>query len=385
MGRARRARKIASAAAYGGGGLAALAGALGAAGYGVIRAEAAVARRQIGQPFDGSPDDNGIYGHGPGDPLHLLILGDSTAAGLGCEDRSQTIGAILATGVAAFSGRRVQLTNVAVVGAQSSDLDRQAANALDSVPTPDVAVVLIGANDVTHRIERATAVHHLDQAVRKLLATGAHVIVGTCPDLGTIEPIPQPLRLLVRRWSRDLAAAQTVAAVEAGARTVSLADILGPEFHASPRDLFSIDRYHPSPAGYARVAAALLPSVVDALGLWAGEAPTAVPTPVTRRTVTPVAVAAGHAVTEPGTEVSGAELGGAARGPRGRWATLLRRRQPVVPAGPELEVQTEEPGAGSDASTASDAGDSQGEAVPAHGDNHTAALTTPGAEPEPEK
>src|SRR5690606_26796976 len=103
------------------------------------------------------------------------------------------------------------------------------------------------------------------------------VIVGTCPDLGTIEPVPQPLRLLARRWSRDLAAAQTVAVVEAGARTVSLADMLGTEFATKPTELFAADRFHPSPAGYARAAAALLPSVVDALGLWAGHAPAAVP------------------------------------------------------------------------------------------------------------
>lgn len=335
MGRARRARKIASTAAYGGGGAAAVAGALGAAGYGLIKAEAAIARRLIGRPFDDSPDDNGIYGHGPGDPLHLLMLGDSTAAGLGTEERSQTIGAIIASAVSAMSGRRVQLTNVAVVGAQSSGLESQVATALDVVPHPDVAVVLVGANDVTHRIERTTAVRHLEEAVRRLMAADAHVVVGTCPDLGTIEPVPQPLRWLARRWSRDLAAAQTVAVVEAGARTVSLADMLGAEFETSPAELFSVDRFHPSPAGYARVAAALLPSVVDALGLWAGQAPAAVPTPLSRRDVTPVAVAASEAANEPGTEVSGAELGGHSRGPRGRWARLLRRRQ-GVPA--ELDI-----------------------------------------------
>ncbi|MDO5504012.1 MAG: SGNH/GDSL hydrolase family protein [Actinomycetia bacterium] len=331
MGRARRARKIAATAAYGGGSLAAAAGALGAAGYGLIRAEAKLARHLIGQPFDDSPDDDGTYGFGPGEPLQLLMLGDSTAAGLGTEERNQTIGAILASGIAALSGRPVHLTNVAVVGAQSSDLDLQVVNALDVVPHPDVAVILIGANDVTHRIERATAVRHLEQAVRRLLGTGSHVVVGTCPDLGTIEPVPQPLRALARRWSRDLAAAQTVAVVEAGGVTVSLADMLGAEFQTRPGELFSIDRFHPSPAGYARVAAALLPSVVHELGLWAGESPSTVPAPTSRRDVAPVAVAAGQAAVEPGTEVSGTELGGASRGPRGRWARLLQRRQPDVP------------------------------------------------------
>ena len=332
MGRARRARKIASAAAYGGGGLAALAGALGAAGYGLIKAEAKVARHLIGRPFDNSPDDNGTYGYGPGDPIQILMLGDSLAAGLGTEERSQTIGASLASGIAALAGRRVQLTNVAVVGSESAGLEDQVSRALAAVDSPDVALVLIGANDVTHRIERATAVHHLEQAVRRLLGAGSEVVVGTCPDLGTLEPIPQPLRWLGRRWSRDRAAAQTVAVVEAGGRTVSFADILGPEFETSPKELFSADRFHPSPAGYARAAAALLPSVLDSLGLWVGPAHDPAPAGPSRRGVTPVAVAAGVAASEPGSEVSGADLAGETRGPRGRWAILLRRRQSLEPA-----------------------------------------------------
>ena len=378
MGRARRARKIASAAAYGSGGAAAVAGALGAAGYGVVRAEAAMARKIIGRPFDDSPDDNGVYGHGPGEPLHLVMLGDSLAAGLGTEERSQTIGASLAAGIAALSGRRVRLTNVAVVGSESAGLEMQLANALDSVPSPDVAIILIGANDVTHRIERATAVRHLEQSVRRLLATGAHVVVGTCPDLGTIEPLPQPLRWLARRWSRDLAAAQTVAVVEAGGRTVSLADMLGPEFETSPGELFSVDRFHPSAAGYARVAAALLPSVVDALGLWAGQAPTSVPRAMSRRDVAPVAVAAGQAVTEPGTEVAGTEIGGSARGPRGRWATLLRRRQPDVPSGPDPEVEPEV-----EAEVGAEVGAEVERAL--HGDDHIGRVGGPDAESAAEK
>ena len=68
--------------------------------------------------------------------------------------------------------------------------------------------------------------------------------------------------------SRQLAAAQTIAVVEAGGRTVSLGDLLGPEFAASPAEMFSADRFHPSVAGYASAAAVLLPSVCAALGLW---------------------------------------------------------------------------------------------------------------------
>ncbi|MGL4743483.1 MAG: SGNH/GDSL hydrolase family protein [Dermatophilaceae bacterium] len=336
MGRARRARRIAATAAYGGGGVAAAGAALGALGYAVIKAEAALARRVIGRPVDDSPDDDGTYGAGHGEPLHLVVLGDSSAAGLGADSPHETVGAILAGGVAALTGRRVRLVNRSVVGAESGDLGRQFASALEDVMCPDIAVVMIGANDVTHRIERTAAVRHLEQLVRQVRALGAEVVVGTCPDLGTVQPIRQPLRSLMTRWSRDLAAAQTVAVVEAGGRTVSLGDLLGPEFAAAPHELFSSDRFHPSAAGYARVAAAMLPTVCAALRVWGADTADRAPEPRRGEGVGPVAVAAGQAVREGGTEVAPAEVAGESRGPRGRWAVRLRRRRDPVPEPQDL-------------------------------------------------
>jgi lysophospholipase L1-like esterase len=332
MGRARRARRIAATAAYGGGGLAAGIGALGALGYGLLKAEAVMARRIVGQPFDGSPDDNGTYGSGVGDPVELVVLGDSSAAGMGADTRYQTVGAIVANGVSALTGRPVRLTNTAVVGAESSGLELQLANALDQVARPHIAIIMIGANDVTHRINKAVAVRHLETTVRALRELGTEVVVGTCPDLGTIQPIPQPLRLIGRRWSRDMAAAQTVAVIEAGGRTVSLGDLIGPEFAERPHEMFSADRFHPSPAGYARAAAALLPSVYAALGVWTGDtAPARAPDTRRGEGVGPVAVAAEYAVRDPGTEVTATQIAGQSRGPRGRWAMLLRRPHDPVP------------------------------------------------------
>jgi lysophospholipase L1-like esterase len=332
MSRARRARRIAATAAYGGGGVAAGIGALGAIGYAVLKAEAIIARRVVGVHFDGAPDDNGTYGAGIGDPVEFLVLGDSSAAGMGADNRFQTVGAIIANGISALTGRPVRLTNAAVVGAESSGLEEQLTAALATVDRPHVAVIMVGANDVTHRIDKAIAVRHLETAVVRLRELGTEVVVGTCPDLGTVTPIPQPLRLVGRRWSRDLAAAQTVAVVEAGGRTVSLGDLLGPEFYERPHELFSQDRFHPSPAGYARCAAALLPSVYAALGVWEG-APVEERLPDRRRGegIGPVAVAAEQAVLDPGTEVSAAEIAGHPRGPRGRWAKLLRRPRNPVP------------------------------------------------------
>lgn len=330
---ARLAGRAAVGAAVSAAGAAAAAG----LGYGLIQAEAKIARKIVGHPFDGAPDDDGLYGAAPGEPVEVVVLGDSTAAGMGADNRYQTVGAILATGLAAIMGRPVRLTNEAVVGAESSDLNAQLSRVLARVDQPDVAVVLVGANDVTHRIDRAVSVRHLERTVRYLRTLGVPVVVATCPDLGTVEPIPFPLNQLLRRWSRDLAAAQTVAAVEAGATTVSMGDLLGPEFAASPAVMFSQDRFHPSAAGYARVASALLPSVAASLGAWPGGAAHDTDPESSRgEGIGPVEQAAERAVAVAGTEVGPAELHGRDIGPQGRWAMLRRRvlaaTQPDAPA-----------------------------------------------------
>ena len=172
---------------------------------------------------------------------------------------------LIASALAELAERPVRLVRLAVSGAESRELDAQVDRAL--AEKPDVALIMIGANDVTSRTKPAVSVRHLADAVRRLIAAGCEVVVGTCPDLGTIRPIAQPLRLLARRWSRQMAAAQTIAVVEAGGRTVSLGSVLGPAF-ASDRDMFSIDEFHPSAVGYAQAAAVLLPSVADAVGVW---------------------------------------------------------------------------------------------------------------------
>ena len=325
MTRAGRARRLAAAAAYGGGGLTVL----GASVYGVLAGEAKLAERAILGHFADPPDADGVYGEGAGEPIAFVVLGDSTACGLGVSDPDETPAALVASGVSAVAERPVRLTNVAVSGAVSRDLNEQCDRALSAVPAPAIALILIGANDVTHRVKPAASVRHLDRTVRRLRAAGAEVVVGTCPDLGTIEPIAQPLRWLARRWSRQMAAAQTIAVVEAGARSVALADLLGRAFAGNPKEMFSLDRFHPSARGYADAAAAILPSTCAALGLW----PEAETLPDVRRGegVLPVYLAAAEAAEEPGAEVAGTEVAGRERGPRGRWATLMRREKNPEP------------------------------------------------------
>src|ERR687890_1560099 len=179
MGKAAAARRLASAAAFGGGGLSVL----GAGLYGVLRGEAALARRMIGNAGDEPPPDStGWYGRGrPGPAVKVALLGDSSAAGYGVDRVEETPGALLASGLAERADRRVYLREFAVVGAKSSDLARQIDRTLPI--EPDVAVILIGANDVTHSVLPSQSVAQLSEGVRRLRDAGVQVVVGTCPDL----------------------------------------------------------------------------------------------------------------------------------------------------------------------------------------------------------
>ena len=303
---------------------------LGASLYGVLRTEALLARKAIGDAVGEAPDCTGWYGKGrPGPAIKIALIGDSSAAGYGVQKVEQTPGAQLASGLVEGADRRVYLRSFAFVGAQSRDLDEQISHALPM--EPDVAVILIGVNDVTHTVRPSESVRLLELGVRRLLDANVEVVVGTCPDLGTIEPIAPPLRQVARSWSRRLAAAQTIAVVEAGGRTVSLGSVLGPEFAASPKVFFGPDQFHPSAAGYASLASVLLPSVLAAVGAFPHE--DIEPEAFRGEGVLPISYAAVEAARTPGTEIDGTEVGGSQRGARGRWVLLRhRRRQPRADA-----------------------------------------------------
>lgn len=227
----------------------------------VLRRQAAIARRRIGKPLgEQSIDADRVWRRSlDGDPVQLLVLGDSVAAGLGAERRKETLGGRLAKGMARRMRRPVRLRTAAVVGAESPDLAAQLAGLPDGY-APHVAVIVVGGNDVTHRLPIAVSTQHLRDTILHLRRQGTEVVVGTCPDLGALRPVPQPLRRLISSVSRRLAEAQAETARSAGARPVDLRRAVGPMFFDDPDAMFSLDRFHPSPLGYRRTAEVLLPA-----------------------------------------------------------------------------------------------------------------------------
>lgn len=263
------------------------AGGVSGAAYGVLNGQSWYARRLIGEPEDLPLRADGTYlpdGTGPleraelpdrtGSPaagdgvLELAVLGDSSAAGLGVDRPDELPGVLLARGLAAEIERPVRLTTHAVVGTTSRQLSAQVEAVLAAPPR--LAMVLIGANDVTSQLRVSTCAALLGDAVARLTAAGIDIVAGTCPDLGAVRPIPQPLRAVARSWSLALGRAQRRAVEQAGGHAVPLADLLAPEFLARSGELFSPDRYHPSAAGYEAVANILLPELCSAIGEWEG-------------------------------------------------------------------------------------------------------------------
>ncbi|ATQ31269.1 MULTISPECIES: SGNH/GDSL hydrolase family protein [Rhodococcus] len=248
--------------------------------YTYLMRQATAARGVIGRTWARPPEADGVYPPGAQSPvpwrrgvpfdLHLMIFGDSTAAGLGCVSAAEVPGVLLARALADESGRSVRLDTKAIAGATSRGLAGQVDAMFVAGPPPDAAVILVGANDVTAKLSLHRSAQRLGSAVRRLRTSGAAVVVGTCPDLGVVGAIPQPLRTVVRTWGRQLARAQAAATRAAGGYPVPLADLLTPEFLSAPDRLFSADGFHPSAAGYELAAGHLLPVLAAALGLWAG-------------------------------------------------------------------------------------------------------------------
>ena len=162
----------------------------------------------------------------------------------------ETLGARLATRLAKATHRSVHLTTAARVGSESSMLAGQLAGLAASY-RPDVAVVVVGGNDVTHRVPVGESVRHLEEAIVTLRGGGAAVVVGTCPDLGALRRCRAAAGPRRSRASRQLGASPGGAPRSAAGRTPSrCAASSGPFFINNPDEMFSLDRFHPSAIGY---------------------------------------------------------------------------------------------------------------------------------------
>ncbi|ARU87691.1 SGNH/GDSL hydrolase family protein [Pseudomonas sp. M30-35] len=177
-----------------------------------------------------------------GRPVRLLLLGESTAAGVGVSCLSQALVGQLASALADSQQRPVAWRVLAENGITATQACQRL---LPQVPAGsfDLAVLVFGVNDCSHltRLSRWRA--SLCRLAVGLQAGGASVVFTGVPPLQYFTALPWLLRWLLGARAQQLDAQLQALADEHRALYVPLELDFSDEYLA-------LDGYHPSGAGY---------------------------------------------------------------------------------------------------------------------------------------
>ena len=228
---------------------------------GVLFGEAALARAGASSSApEGDPDLTVAGLDGP--PLMFAVLGDSTGVAVGASDLEYGYPRLIARALSAAARRPVSLSVLAVSGARVADVRSQQLPAVRRL-RPDIVLIVVGGNDVTHGTGRDAARRDLRAVITSCAETGAAVVVAGVPAMGTAWRVAQPLRWVLGWWGRRLDAIWREETAAQSAVRVELAAETAPAF-AADASLYSGDGFHPGDRGYALWAAALERGVLAA-------------------------------------------------------------------------------------------------------------------------
>jgi len=228
----------------------------------ILGAEVLAAMRRDYLPTEPALEIAGEFGAPTGSHLELVVLGDSTAAGVGAGTPAHAYPTLLARRLAQ-RGRRVHLTGLGVSGARVEDVLAEQAPAVGAL-SPDLVFVGIGANDTLHLTPLRDVSADMGRVLDLLLESGATVVVAGAPDMRA-EAFWEPLRSITGWRGRRVAEAIEAEARSRGVPVVPLAERTGGFFGADPEEHYSADLFHPGPGGYERWADAIYPVLERAL------------------------------------------------------------------------------------------------------------------------
>jgi lysophospholipase L1-like esterase len=219
--------------------------------FALLLAQAQRVRASI-EPLPEPPGPRGGREGRGGSELGLLVVGDSSAAGVGAPHQDLALARPLARHLAQRLQRPVRWTLVAQSGLTSAaTLAHLKAH---DVPAADLAVVVVGVNDITGQVPQAAALKHRgDIAVWLEAHAGvAQVLFPALPEMERFPSLPQPLAWWAGQASRRNNRAQARWARQwplARPRVVHV-----PMDGVMRPDLMAVDGFHPGPGLYARVA-----------------------------------------------------------------------------------------------------------------------------------
>ncbi|MGM9483582.1 SGNH/GDSL hydrolase family protein [Roseateles sp. NT4] len=199
-----------------------------------------------------------------GSALRLLIVGDSSAAGVGARHQDEALAGRLAQALATRLGQSVGWQVIATSGHRSEEA--LAAFEAAEVTPADVLITSLGVNDVVDQIAPAQALAALDR-IHALATERAGVRLSVhcaAPPMQEFPLLPQPLR-----WFFGRQAARFNAALMSSVAGQSQRHVLQmPEsMQRNAAALMAEDGFHPGPPGYALWAEAIADQIVIGLGL----------------------------------------------------------------------------------------------------------------------
>jgi lysophospholipase L1-like esterase len=156
-------------------------------------------------PLLPEPMGDRIGQSGSGQPLRLLIMGDSSAAGVGVYDQHDgLLGQTLQTLKAQY---QIDFELRARTGAKTRDALTDLNHALTADWPPDVrfdvVVIALGVNDVTGQVgfkKWCQQQHSLFQSIHQKLKP-KHLIVSGLPPMHLFPALPTPLRQYMGAWA----------------------------------------------------------------------------------------------------------------------------------------------------------------------------------------
>jgi len=221
----------------------------------LVLPQAVWTRRRLPKLPEAAGPRRGHAGQGPAGPA-LLVLGDSSAAGVGVDHQRQALAGPLAAALAQRLGRRVRWQLCARSGVTTA----QALALVDEAQPADVAVLVTGVNDVVDLVPPARALQHRAALVAALQQRAGvrQVVVTAVPPMGRFAGLPQPLRWLA---GRDAAAHERALASWAGQQPgLSHAAI---DLPLDDSALLARDGFHPGAPLYRLWGEALAGHIAD--------------------------------------------------------------------------------------------------------------------------
>lgn len=179
--------------------------------------------------------------------LTYLIMGDSTSAGQGGIYKN---GIVYSTAEFLANDHQVKMFNTSISGATAGDVSSEQLPAGIKI-NPDIVLLSVGANDVTHLTNLDTLEKNLSIIIKNLIKNNCDVkiVLTGAPEMGSVPRFMQPLRYIAGMQTKRVNRVFETVIVKYNLTFAPIAAETGKEFKKD-ETLFSEDKYHPNDRGY---------------------------------------------------------------------------------------------------------------------------------------